>query len=109
MQLAEYLRAGLEVRTAHTIADADRLQHELDVIRSQGYAISREESTAGACAVAVPVSDSSGEVVAAVSVAPVASQFTESNIHTWVELLRVAQEALSPSLGPGWQRSVRRE
>lgn len=42
----------LEPRTRNTIVDLDELEHELEIVRTQGYAIDREEFTEGVCCVA---------------------------------------------------------
>jgi DNA-binding IclR family transcriptional regulator len=96
--------AGLEVRTEHTITTVGRLQQELAAVREQGYAVTREESTPGICGLAVPIHNAAGEMLCAVSLAPVVSSFTEDNIQRWLPQLRVAAQALSRVLTPGWSR-----
>jgi len=54
--------------TPKTILTAERLQAELDRVRDDGFAVNDEETAAGTCAIAAPVRDDSGDVVAAVSV-----------------------------------------
>jgi DNA-binding IclR family transcriptional regulator len=99
-----YIVAGLEVRTEHTITTVGRLQQELAAVREQGYAVTREESTPGICGLAVPIHNAAGEMLCAVSLAPVVSSFTEDNIQRWLPQLRVAAQALSRVLTPGWSR-----
>lgn len=53
--------------TAYTVTAPGLLVRELEKIRTQGYATTREEMTLGACSIAVPV-ESHGEVVAAIGV-----------------------------------------
>jgi DNA-binding IclR family transcriptional regulator len=55
--------------TPHTITSAKRLLKELRVIRERGYGLDEEEREHGVCCVAAPVSNHTGEVVAAISVA----------------------------------------
>jgi len=55
--------------TPNTITSAKRLIKELRAIRERGYALDREERERGVCCVAAPVSNHTGEVVAAISVA----------------------------------------
>ena len=52
----------------HTITTLDALVAELDNVRKLGYAINDEELAAGLRAVAAPVRDRSGEIVAAVNI-----------------------------------------
>jgi DNA-binding IclR family transcriptional regulator len=46
---------GLNSMTEHTITDSEELKRELDVIRSQGYALNDEESMLGFRAVGAPI------------------------------------------------------
>jgi DNA-binding IclR family transcriptional regulator len=55
--------------TKYSIRDVARLRAELDTVRSQGYALSQQESLLGVYGVAVPVYDSKRMVVAAVGIA----------------------------------------
>ncbi|WP_440009794.1 IclR family transcriptional regulator [Halomicrococcus sp. SG-WS-1] len=59
---------GLPALTDNTITDRATLFDELDTIREQGFAVNREESTEGLRAVGVPIKDSSGRMVGALSV-----------------------------------------
>ncbi|MBX3195387.1 MAG: helix-turn-helix domain-containing protein [Microbacteriaceae bacterium] len=60
--------AGLEAITDRTITDASALRAELERIREQGWALVDQELEDGLRAVAAPIADASGEVVAAVNV-----------------------------------------
>ncbi|MEV0945032.1 IclR family transcriptional regulator [Rhodococcus sp. NPDC049939] len=62
------LAAGLERFTPATITTEHRLRSTLDDIRRTGWVVCREHLNLGTLAVAAPVSRSTGEVVAAVSV-----------------------------------------
>lgn len=62
----------LERRTPRTIVDAVTLARELDRIRKLGYSVNDQENMIGMIAIAVPVRDSAGRVVAGVALeAPV--------------------------------------
>ena len=65
----------LEAQTEHTITDRDTLIKELETIRSQDYAIEREEWTPGIWSIAAPILDIDDYPVAAVSVAGPAKKF----------------------------------
>ena len=58
----------LEALTPATLTDRRRLERELDAIRDQGYATLVEELELGLSAVAAPVRDRGGDVVAALTV-----------------------------------------
>lgn len=66
---------SLPAFTAATITDPVALRAELQRIRAQGYAISDEDLDAGACAVAAPIHNRRGDVIAGVSIASPASRF----------------------------------
>jgi DNA-binding IclR family transcriptional regulator len=63
------LARGLPAFTRQTITDPATLRVELADIRQSGYAIADEDLDVGGAAVAAPIRDWSGEVVAAISVA----------------------------------------
>lgn len=66
--LQEVLDAGLERFTPATIVDESRLRRVLDDIRRTGVVIAREYLNVGTMAMAAPIRERSGRVVAAVSV-----------------------------------------
>lgn len=59
----------LERRAARTIVDRAQLERELEAVRAHGYATIVDELEVGLAAVAAPVRDAGGAVVAALSVA----------------------------------------
>lgn len=65
----EVIALGLPAYTRRTITDAAALRAKLADIRAKGYAVSDEDLDIGGSAVAAPIHDRSGAVVAAVSVA----------------------------------------
>ncbi|ANB09646.1 IclR family transcriptional regulator [Streptomyces ambofaciens] len=62
-------RADLRPHTARTLTSADALRAELRRVRRQGYALVDQELEDGLRAVAAPVRDRDGEVVAGVGIA----------------------------------------
>ena len=66
--------------TVNTITDIDSLQAELRQVAIQGYALDEEERTLGVRAVAAPVRDHSGRVVAALSAAGPAFRISGTNL-----------------------------
>jgi IclR family acetate operon transcriptional repressor len=63
------LARRLERLTDQTIVDRAVLRRQLDEVRAKGFAVALEELEVGLNAVAAPVRESRGEVIAAVSVA----------------------------------------
>ncbi|AKE92012.1 MULTISPECIES: IclR family transcriptional regulator [Rhodococcus] len=66
--LQEVLDAGLERFTPATITDEARLRRVLDGVRRTGIVICREYLNVGTMAMAAPIRERSGRVVAAISV-----------------------------------------
>ena len=62
------LDAPLAPVTDRTLVDRDAIRAELDTARDRGYAVEDEEYRAGLRAIALPVRDGGGEVVAALAV-----------------------------------------
>jgi DNA-binding IclR family transcriptional regulator len=60
--LARYARRGLPRYTPSTITDPDVLASELEHVRSQGFAVEREEFDEDFCCVAAPALDSRGRL-----------------------------------------------
>jgi DNA-binding IclR family transcriptional regulator len=87
---AAYLAGTLTAVTARTITSRERLRHELARVRKQGYATNVEEAVASSTALAVPIIVGE-EMVAAVTIAWVATALTESRIRR--ELPRLRREA----------------
>jgi IclR family pca regulon transcriptional regulator len=91
--LDRYLeRAELPALTARTITAPARLRAELEKVRRQGWALVDEELEEGLRAVAAPIHDARGRVVAAVNVDPQATRWTVDAIRSSVlpELLQQA-------------------
>lgn len=65
---ARFLGAPLVAHTEHSVTDPVRLSHRLDEIRRAGFAWCFEEFAIGLNSVGAPVTNSSGRVVAAISV-----------------------------------------
>jgi len=86
---ARSLLAGSRLQrfTASTLTDVDALMARLEQIRADGYSITRSELDHDVLGVAAPIRDGGGQVVAAVSVAAVASRISrqgEDEIRTQV-------------------------
>jgi len=91
----ELVAKGLEHITPITITDPIQLQENLAMIRQQGWAYSVGELTPGVAAIAVPLWDSNGTVVAAVSIAGLASRFGEDRLPMLINKTRQAANDIS--------------
>jgi IclR family KDG regulon transcriptional repressor len=91
--------APLEKMTANTITDVDELIRELDRTLAQGYATDHEESTPAVRCVGAPIRDSSGDVVAAISVSVLATNMGPRREVELARLVTDAADRLSNRLG----------
>lgn len=66
--------------TPRTITSPSHFQEHLEIVRSRGYALDDEESKPGARCVGVPVRNSSGNVIAAISLSSTVERFTDEAI-----------------------------
>jgi IclR family acetate operon transcriptional repressor len=93
------LAGPLERRTKRSVTDPDRLREQLLQVRSRGHAQTVEELEEGLNAVAAPVRDAEGRVVAAVSVAGPAFRMRPSELPTVARLAVRAAGAISRRMG----------
>ncbi|WP_210576994.1 IclR family transcriptional regulator [Streptomyces sp. GESEQ-4] len=79
----ELITQGLERFSDTTPADPDELRAELDRIRTDGYAVNRNQYRQGVCALAAPVLDESGTPLAAVAISMPDSRYDEDRAPEW--------------------------
>jgi IclR family transcriptional regulator, acetate operon repressor len=85
--------------TPNTIVQPERLEHELDQIRRQGYAIAAEELEAGFVAVGAPVYNFDGRVQAAISSGGPATRLTPERIDQVIPLVLQSAGRISAQFG----------
>jgi DNA-binding IclR family transcriptional regulator len=84
---------GLKKVTPHTITAKTKLEKSLAEVRERGYAWTVEEFEIGLHAMAAPVRNRDGEVIAALSASGPGYRFTEERMHELApNLLKGAQE-----------------
>ncbi|MDB5977619.1 MAG: IclR family transcriptional regulator [Nevskia sp.] len=93
------LREELLPRTPASVTDPARLRTILNEVRSYGYAFDDEESEIGMRAIAAPIRNMSGDVIAAVSLAAPAQRLTKRHLRTLVPEVMRSAEAMSVRLG----------
>jgi len=93
------LGAPLERYTPRTVTDTAALRHELDDVLRRGWASTCEELEVGLNAVASPVRDAGGVVVAAVSVSGPAYRFRAGGFPAVGERLAAAGAEISARMG----------
>lgn len=81
-KITQPILAKLQFRpfTPHTITNIESLKQELQTIRNQGYAISREEFSIGNCAVAAPVLNRHNFAVAGINVAVSTQDYSREDV-----------------------------
>ncbi|MER5372833.1 IclR family transcriptional regulator [Streptomyces sp. NPDC002553] len=89
--IEELIAQGLERFSDTTPADPDELRAELDRVRTDGYAVNRNQYRPGICAIASPVLDEDGAPLAAVAVSMPESRFDPKLLPEWSR--RVADTA----------------
>jgi len=93
--LEDYLANVELVRlTERTITSRAALAKELQVIREQGWSMVDQELEEGVCALAAPIHDAAGDVIASVNVAVNASRWTREEMREQLlpELLEIATQ-----------------
>ena len=94
-------RTGLKKFTEKTIVNAAQLQKRLDLVRKQGFSITDAEYKPDLCAVAVPVRDHRGAVVASLMTALPSGQANKRKAHVreLISILQQKAEVISRELG----------
>jgi DNA-binding IclR family transcriptional regulator len=99
VDLEELLGADLQRYTEHTITDKDVLARELDTVRQRGWASSVEEYERGLNALAAPIRDHDGTVVAAISMAGPSFRLTREDLASAAPRLLQAADEFGRRLG----------
>ncbi len=94
-----YARGPLEKFTIKTITDVELLEKELEIIRKQGYAVSRGEREPDAFSVNAPVMDASRQVVAGLSVSGPVFRLNDEKLKIYIQLVIAAAKEISEMLG----------
>jgi len=89
------LDGTLAVYTEKTITLPERLREELDLVRQRGYALADEEFEIGIWAIAAPIRDIDGTVIAAMSIASPTSRLSAESIPEMAQALMEAAGAIS--------------
>lgn len=97
----EQILAAIDLRpfTKRTIVDVKKSRSELNGIRERGYALDDAEREEGVRCVAAPIFNSTGTVIAAVSVSGPSMRVSLSNLEVLANKVRKAASSISASLG----------
>ena len=107
-EVERFLNSKLPQLTKYTITDPAKLREELQRVRELGYGVGLEELEEGLNAVAAPIRDYRGKVVAAISVSGPSFRLTREKIPEVAELTKRAADEVSRHLGyvPEQERSL---
>jgi DNA-binding IclR family transcriptional regulator len=98
-QIETFLAGPLESLTQFTRIEPEVFRLELEKIRSQGYAISREELELHLVAVAGPVRNAHGEVIAAVSISGPQVRLQEDRLAEYIKMVQETCAEVSRLMG----------
>lgn len=106
--IRETLERGLTAFTEKTVARRDAVLELLDDVRMRDYAIDDEESEIGLRAIAAPVRNQNGQVIAALGVAAPVQRMNKKVMQTSVPTVMSIAQAVSTRLGfsPARRRSA---
>jgi IclR family KDG regulon transcriptional repressor len=90
-------REGLRRYTPFTITSANQLKKQLREIRKKGYALSDREQIADVRAVAAPIRDINGQVVAALGITGPAYRINKKRVREFAELVVQYADKISHS------------
>ncbi|MGB0388389.1 MAG: IclR family transcriptional regulator [Ardenticatenaceae bacterium] len=85
--------------TKHTITDSARLMEELADVRQKGYATTMNELEEGVMAIAAPIFNAHGEVVAALNTSGPRSRISPERLHSLAVPLKAAALQISQQIG----------
>jgi DNA-binding IclR family transcriptional regulator len=98
-RLERILRAELPAYTEHTITDRSNLEEALEHVRQRGYGIAEEELEEGLSAVAAPIQNHEGQVVAIVSVSGPSSRLPRKRLIQLGDMTRDTAAKISQQIG----------
>lgn len=93
------LSSKREKFTPNTITTRAQLEKELKKIREQGYSMSFAEKAADTIAVAAPIRDARGNVVASLSMTAPTSRVPHENVAKYIDIIRAGAARFSGEFG----------
>ena len=87
--------------TSHTVTSLAKLRADLAMVREQGYAVAVDELESGLTAVAAPIRNAHGDVIASMSVSGPSFRLDGERLERTIPLLRAAALEVSHRLGWG--------
>lgn len=100
-ELDAILGQPLSKKTENTIVNIDELKKQFDMIRKNGYAVDYEEFELGVCAIAAPIYNRQGKIVAAIGSPSPTSRMTSDRISDMAAAFKKAAITISQRMGYG--------
>ena len=85
--------------TPQTITDKEMLMEQLDLIREQGYSISKDQFYSGFTGIAAPIRDYTENVVSSIAVIGPSTRITEQRYPVFIHAIKEAANHISKLLG----------
>lgn len=101
----QFINAGLDRFTKHTVTNAKRFRALLSSVRKLGYFINKEMYEEGVCSVAAPVFASGSPAIGAIAVAAPTSRFDKKRQQTIRTAMVKAAERASAGLGADGEKT----
>ena len=98
-ELDALLSQPLDSYTKNTLTSPDELRKQLGKIRQQGFAVDYEEYEPGVCAIAAPIFNRGGKVIAAIGGPSPMSRMTPERISKIADAFKDAAKAISQRMG----------
>ncbi len=98
-RVEQILDGDLEAFTERTITDPARLRAEMEQIRQVGYGIAEEELEAGLSAVAAPIWNHEGQVVANISISGPSFRLPHERLVELGQAVKEAADTISKKMG----------
>jgi IclR family KDG regulon transcriptional repressor len=98
-QLEDFLKHPLIPQTKKTITSPDELRRQLAKILEQGYGLDDEEMEVGIRAIAAPVRDLQGVMIAAISIPSPTSRMTMERVPEMLQSLKETADEVSRRMG----------
>jgi len=95
----EVVEGHVRRMTPYSLVSRDELERDRREIRERGYSVSWEDVTLHACALGAPVRDSSGMVIAAVSISGIVQRFSAERLPGLIRSVIKLGDDLSRRMG----------
>ena len=99
VQVSNILSQPMKAFTEKTVTSPEGIRAQLEEIRRQGYALDYEEFEHGVCAIAAPIFNRSGNIIAAIGGPSPMSRMTPERIQQIAEAFMEAAKGISHRMG----------